>query len=104
MSGFVAVAKLDELREKRGRAVEVKNRLIALFLIDGMVHAIDDSCPHMGAPLSDGAIYGQCVMCPWHGWRFDVQTGEWLDTKRPNAIRTYETKVDEGVVWLNVNW
>ncbi len=59
--------------------------MIAIFLVDGKVFAIDEHCPHAGGPLGAGHLTGDVVMCPWHGWRFRVTDGVWVDA--PNRER-----------------
>jgi nitrite reductase (NADH) small subunit len=51
-------------------------REIALFNIDGHIYALGNSCPHMGGPLGEGEIEDCMVTCPWHGWQFDIKSGE----------------------------
>lgn len=51
-------------------------RLAALFNVDGEIFALDNVCPHAGGPLGEGSLEGTIVTCPWHGWSFDVKTGE----------------------------
>ncbi len=72
----VVVAKLEDLQPGTSRSVEVEGVGIALFNVDGTVYALDNTCPHAGGPLGDGRLAGECVVCPWHGWRFNVRTGE----------------------------
>jgi len=48
---------------------------VAVFRIDDQWHAIEGRCPHRGASLGNGQITGNCVICPWHGWEFDITTG-----------------------------
>ena len=62
---FVRVAALTELEEGRGKFVEAGSKKVALFKVDGEVYAVDDVCPHMGGPLSDGFVEGKSVMCGW---------------------------------------
>ena len=69
---------------------------LAVFNVDGEYYAIDNFCPHKGAPLSEGAICGHIVECGWHGWQFDVRSGECLTVRE--RIRTYPVKVEEGLV------
>ena len=47
-----------------------------LFNVDGQISAIDGICPHQGGPLAEGQLEGTLVTCPWHGWQFDVRTGQ----------------------------
>lgn len=82
MSEFHTVCKLQELREGEGKTVIVGNKLVAVFLNNGQLSAIDDSCPHMGASLSGGYVEDGIVTCPWHGWRFRVTDGVWADNPR----------------------
>jgi nitrite reductase/ring-hydroxylating ferredoxin subunit len=65
---------------------------------DGKVHVLADACPHEGHPLSSGALEGGVLVCRWHGWRFDVVTGERVDRcgiARGEAARRHESRVDE---------
>lgn len=82
MSEFVTVAKVGEIVEGKGRAYPVGGRMIAVFLMNGNYHAIDDFCPHMGASLATGSIYKGAVTCPLHAWRFDLSNGCWLDNPK----------------------
>ena len=76
MPEFIKCAKKSEIPEDTGKLVEVNDKPIALFKVDGKVHAIYALCPHQGGPLDEGGITDGKVMCPWHGWEFDVKTGE----------------------------
>jgi nitrite reductase (NADH) small subunit/3-phenylpropionate/trans-cinnamate dioxygenase ferredoxin subunit len=69
------VATVSELPPGAGRLVEVGGQRIALFNVGGTIHAVSDTCPHRGASLSEGALAGNNITCPWHGWTFDVTTG-----------------------------
>ncbi len=75
MGDFVKVAKKSEIPEDTGKLVQVGGIDVALFKVDGKVHAIHPVCPHQGGPLDEGGLHDKCVICPWHGWEFDVTTG-----------------------------
>ncbi len=51
-------------------------RAVALFNVAGEICALDNTCPHAGGPLGEGSLEETVVTCPWHGWSFDVKTGE----------------------------
>jgi nitrite reductase (NADH) small subunit len=53
-----------------------EDRIVALFNVDGRFYALDGVCPHQGGPLGKGRLEGCVVTCPWHGWQFDVRTGQ----------------------------
>src|SRR5262249_9402014 len=76
------VAQVGEVPEGKGRVFEVEGRMIAVFLDGGHYFAIDDTCPHAGAPLSDGIVFDRSVTCSWHGWRFSLEDGRHLDGSR----------------------
>ncbi|XP_067655491.1 Rieske domain-containing protein-like [Haliotis asinina] len=64
-----------------GSVVECNEEKIALFRYHRQVYAIRERCPHAGGPLHLGDIEdlpggGLCVRCPWHSWRFDLDTGQ----------------------------
>ncbi len=84
MSEFVTVATRDEIPIGEGRNFEIENRVVAVFNLGGKFTAIDDMCPHMGASLCEGEfdIHNCNVVCPWHGWRFNVVDGSWADNPR----------------------
>ena len=48
---------------------------IAVFRCEDRIFAVGDSCTHMGASLSEGYLDGECVVCPWHGWVFQLEDG-----------------------------
>ncbi len=76
MSRWVAVARVDEVPPGEGREVVAEDRIVALFNVDGTFYALDGVCPHQGGPLGQGQLCGTVVTCPWHGWQFDVRTGQ----------------------------
>ncbi len=93
MSNFVKVASKSELTSGSSKRIEINGKDIALFNIDGTFYAIDDMCPHRGGSLSEGSVESSVVACPWHGWQFQLETGECLT--EPSACQTkYPVKVE----------
>jgi len=82
------VTALASLPPGSGLAFTIAGQRIAFFNVAGRIHAIDDTCPHAGAPLSQGRLDGCLVTCPWHAIRFDVTTGR-LPGQSDNALATY---------------
>jgi nitrite reductase (NADH) small subunit len=76
MGNFITVAKIDEIPPGTCKSVEVHGVLLALCNVGGTVYALDNTCPHAGGPIGEGILMGDVVTCPWHGWRFNVRTGE----------------------------
>lgn len=78
--------------------VEVDDALVAIFNIAGKFYAIDDICTHDGGGLAGGAVEGDVVICPRHGARFCLRTGAALTPPAYEPVRTYETRVVDGMV------
>ena len=93
MSEFVKVASTDEIPAGQAKMVEVNGKEIALFNVGGVFHAIDNTCTHVGGPLCEGLISGSEVVCPWHGARFDLRTGEVLAGPARRAVGSYPVRV-----------
>jgi nitrite reductase/ring-hydroxylating ferredoxin subunit len=95
-SKLINLADLNPAIPKR---VSIPGRDIALFRIGDEVFALDDQCPHKGAPLSAGHVEDGCVTCPFHGWHFDVRTGACADVPaRPAAV--IPLRIQDGQVFL----
>lgn len=102
MTEFVAVADVVSLSPGEGRTVEVRGRRFALWNVEGLFYAIDDTCPHRGGPLGAGIFENGQVYCPLHGWAFDPKTGAcFSNPNRP--VRSYPTRVDAGQVWVQID-
>jgi len=71
------------------KAFEVEGRRIACFNVGGRIFAMDDACPHDGAPLSEGALDGATITCPWHEAEFDVTCGKVLCPPAVENVKTY---------------
>ena len=93
MAEFVKVATRSEIPADGGKSVEANGRAVALFDVDGTIHAIDATCMHAGGPLGEGALEGAVVTCPWHGWQYDVTTGK-LTTGQGAGVACYLCKVE----------
>jgi len=92
MSEFFTAAKVSEIRPGNGKTVEIKGIPIAIFNVNGQFHAIHDTCLHAGGPIGEGYLEDHIVTCPWHGWKYDVITGQ--SPVVPTAkVQKYEVKV-----------
>ncbi len=76
MSEWIRIARVDECPPGSTLERVAADRVIALFNVAGTVYALDGVCPHQGGPLGQGELYGAVVTCPWHGWQFNVETGQ----------------------------
>ena len=99
MSDWHPVGPEDDLRDKGAAAVQIDGREVAVFWTDAGFRAVDDSCPHAGGPLSTGIACPDqgTVECLWHGWSFDLTTGE-CRTAPSDALVTHDVRTNSGQV------
>ena len=99
---FVEIAPLADLPPGERLFVELDGRQIVLFNIAGQVFAIGDVCTHDNGPLGDGELEGHEVICPRHGARFDVRTGQALLLPAAVDIPAYPVRVVEGRIEIGI--
>ncbi|HEY8039721.1 MAG TPA: Rieske 2Fe-2S domain-containing protein [Polyangiaceae bacterium] len=86
---------LDRVPLGEGRAFETGGRAIAVYRTRaGGLYATEARCPHKGGPLADGMTGGATVVCPLHGFAFDLTTGRPLATECAH-LRTFPVRVDD---------
>lgn len=95
-------ANMADLLEDEPFPVKLGDEQIALYLLDGEVHALHDVCTHQFALLSDGYMEDGCIECPLHQGRFDIRTGAALCAPVTTAVRVYEVRVDDGAVMVKL--
>lgn len=97
----VTVGKLKDVPEGHGATVQLADGTeLALYRVGGEFYAIENFCPHKGAPLADGDLCGHTVACDWHDWRFDVRTGQCLSNR--TKVETYEVVIENGEIKIIV--
>ena len=94
MAKIVKIAESADLVPGRVICLEIEGERVAVFNVDGTYYAIDYAWPHSGGPLSEGAIKGSTVTCPWHGAGFDLRTGRVLCAPANDDVRSYRVIVD----------
>lgn len=105
------IASTDELNEDGARVItEVSGQEIAVFRHDGEYYALANFCVHQSGPLCEGEVTGdfrlgedgwswehdddeKYIRCPWHGWVFDITTGENTSDDR-YAVPTYDVELE----------
>jgi nitrite reductase/ring-hydroxylating ferredoxin subunit len=98
---LIPIANLCELRPGTCRSIEVAGVWVALFNVEGTIYALDNTCPHAGGPLGEGKLSGELVECPWHGWRYNVRTGE--RPENPDfKVACYPVQVDGNLILVSI--
>ena len=101
MADFVTVARVDDVPPGAVKTVRVGDDEIALAHVDDGFYATQAACIHLEGPLGEGRLEGSVLTCPWHGWQYDVRTGE-NEFDRAIQLRTYEVRVEDGEVKVAV--
>ncbi len=79
---------------------EHEGSVVAVAMLDGTLHAFDDTCPHAGCSLAEGELDGRTVICPCHMATFDVTTGAVVDGPAPSGVTTWSVTVADGALVL----
>ena len=94
MSEFVKVAQVADLPDPGKIIIPVDDRLVVLICLDQEFYCVDDVCTHDGGTLGDGELVGCELMCPRHGAKFDIRSGEALTMPATENTLTHELKVE----------
>ncbi|PYM13885.1 MAG: hypothetical protein DMD81_19750 [Candidatus Rokuibacteriota bacterium] len=94
------LGRLEDLSAAEPKLVEVDGLRLVLVRVGDEVHALDEMCAHQGGPLSEGKLSGARLTCPWHGWMFDVRTGQCLMPTRGGSVPSYPVRVENGDILL----
>ena len=100
MPATVRVCALDELQRDGVRVVSTGERTVAVFWHRGEVFAVDNRCPHMGFPLSQGSVADGILTCHWHHAKFDLSGGCAFDLFADD-VAAFRSKVRDGEVWID---
>lgn len=101
MAEFLKAAKTGEIEPGCGKVVSVGGKDLALFNVDGTFYATDNACIHRGGPLGEGFIQGSAVVCPWHGWQYEIPTGA-CKTNPKVRLACHEVKVEGEDILVSV--
>lgn len=93
MEEYFKVAKVADIPEGQGRGYEVNGLPIGIFNLGGNFYAISNLCSHVAAPLSEGTIDGENVLCPWHGAIFHIPTGKALCMPAQRSVDTFPIRI-----------
>ena len=93
MKRYVRVAHKGDLEPGTGKTVDVNGTPEALFNVDGVYHAIHNTCPHEDGPLGEGELSHAIVICPLHDYEFDVTSGRCL-TEPAYSVERFDVRVE----------
>ena len=100
MTEWRRVASSADVRDGEAFPVDLDGTPIALYRVDGKIHAIADVCTHEYAVLSQGFVEEGTIECPLHAAQFDIATGECLCGPATQDLRTYEVRLEDGDIYV----
>jgi nitrite reductase/ring-hydroxylating ferredoxin subunit len=106
------VGTVDEIPPGGRKIVEIARRSIGVFNVKGRFYAIRNKCPHASGPMCEGItsglatsnepghydyiMRGEIIRCPWHGWEYEIATGQsWFDPSK-TRVAAYPAEVEAG--------
>ena len=98
MSDWVTVGRDDEIGPGEWRVADVDGAQIAVFNLEGEYYAIADVCTHDAGQLTGGSVEGDEIVCPRHGARFSIRTGEALTPPAYEPTDTFPVRILDGNV------
>ena len=102
---YVFATNLSNIREASGGclSIQIQKHTVALFYHNSKVYAVDNRCPHMGFPLSQGTVKDSILTCHWHHARFDLNSGGTFD-QWAGDVRSFPVEIrNENEVWVDVS-
>ena len=97
---WIDAGPTENLRDGDAISIPVGRRMIAVVRSGDSYFAIEDICTHDGAQLTGGAVEGAEIICPRHGARFCLRTGEALSPPAYEPVRVFATKIEGGRLWV----
>ena len=100
MPDYIAVAKTSDIPVGRGKAFTIKGRRIAVFNDDGNFRALNNTCAHAMGLLGRGRVKNGVVVCPVHGYAYDVKTGA-CHTDARLRVESYEVMLEDDEIKIS---
>jgi nitrite reductase/ring-hydroxylating ferredoxin subunit/DMSO/TMAO reductase YedYZ heme-binding membrane subunit len=98
--GFVAVGRVEEIREGRAKVVSLAGERVAVYRHDGAISALSNVCQHQNGPLGEGKIVDGCVTCPWHGYQYRPADGR-APAPFTERVPTFRVRIEDGTILVD---
>ena len=88
-------ASLEEVPPGQPKRVELDGRRLVLVRSGEQIYCLGETCAHKGGPLAEGKLHGNRLACPWHGWMYDIRTGQCAFPGRGASVPSYKVRIDD---------
>jgi nitrite reductase/ring-hydroxylating ferredoxin subunit len=103
MPKWVNICEVNELPVGGSKCARVEGVPLALYNVEGKIHAIADVCPHAGMPLAEGELCGKIIVCPFHGYSYNIETGKNTDfPDQEDPVKVFPVRVENQVVQVDI--
>ena len=99
---WIDIAGKDDVPEEDVVGIDINEKSIALYQVEGEIYATDNICTHGNARLCDGFLQGHEIECPLHQGKFDIRNGKAMCAPLTEDIRTYPLKIESNRVWIQL--
>ena len=100
---WVRITFCGNIPPREGRAIRVGGRELAVFNLGERFVATENRCPHRHGPLADGIISGQCIVCPLHTWKFDLESGACVNHPgSESCLSTFPVRIENGIILVEL--
>ena len=99
--GFVKVATLEQIQDGKVFGATVGETALVICKLNGEYHALNGVCSHAKGPLCRGQLDGKYLICPWHGWEYDITTGQ-CEIETTLHQQKYPLKIEGDEIWVRI--
>lgn len=103
MNKYHTVCQTSEIADPGKQTFEIDDSIVVVFHLHGSFYCIDDVCTHDGGPLGDGELTGNCIACPRHGAKFDIQNGQAMTMPATEDTKSHDVKIDGDHLLVRLN-
>lgn len=96
----IKLCSTKDVKNGQGKVINANGKIFALFKKGRKIYVMDNTCLHRGGPLGEGKLDGNIVACPWHGWQYDITTGE-CKTTLGMKLKTYSVTVKGEEIFID---
>ena len=102
MSKWTEVGEAGDFPDGEKRCKTAGTMPVVVCKVEGKLQAFQNMCPHAGLPVSDGGLNGKVIVCPYHGFAYDVETGKNVDFEGDVPLRKFDVRESEGKVEIDL--